>query len=145
MPWRRVGEWNIFPPFLISTLGRRWVVSFTPLPLYPRGNSLRYPLYRRVGGPKSRTGRYGEETNILPPLGIQPTETYRGLFNTQSTQAINEIYLDGTFYIVSISGNESYRNRRVWGLLAVIEFCSIWRCEGGPTGNWIMPYRHTVI
>jgi hypothetical protein len=28
------------------------MVSFTPLPLYPRGNSRRYALYRRLSGPK---------------------------------------------------------------------------------------------
>jgi hypothetical protein len=29
------------------------VVSFTPLPLYPRGKSPRYPLDRRLGGPQN--------------------------------------------------------------------------------------------
>jgi hypothetical protein len=29
------------------------VVSFMPLPLYPRGKSPRYPLDRRLGGPQS--------------------------------------------------------------------------------------------
>jgi hypothetical protein len=31
----------------------RWVVNFTPLPLYPWGNSTRYPLDRRLGEPQS--------------------------------------------------------------------------------------------
>jgi hypothetical protein len=39
----------------------RWVVSFTPLPLYPR-----YPFSRRLGGPQSQSGRCGGET-ILDP------------------------------------------------------------------------------
>jgi hypothetical protein len=43
----------------------RWVVSFTPLPLYPRGKSPQYPLDRRLGGPQSQSGRLGE----LRPLG----------------------------------------------------------------------------
>jgi hypothetical protein len=48
----------------------RWVVSFTPRPLYSRGRSL---LDRRLGGPQSRPGRRGEE-KILGPTGtwIQP-------------------------------------------------------------------------
>jgi hypothetical protein len=37
------------------------VVSFTPLPLCPRGKSRRYPSDRRLGGPQSRFGRLGEE------------------------------------------------------------------------------------
>jgi hypothetical protein len=40
---------------------RRWVVSFTPRPLYPHGKSPWYPLDRRLGGPQSRSGRGGEE------------------------------------------------------------------------------------
>jgi hypothetical protein len=41
------------------------VVSFTPRPLYPR-----YPLYRRFGEPKSRSGRHGE-MKILAPPGLE--------------------------------------------------------------------------
>jgi hypothetical protein len=37
------------------------VVSFVPLPLYPR-----YPFYRRFGRPQSRSGRYGEVKNFYP-------------------------------------------------------------------------------
>jgi hypothetical protein len=37
------------------------VVSFTPLPLYPRAKSPWYPLDKRLGGPQSQFGRYGEE------------------------------------------------------------------------------------
>jgi len=32
----------------------RWVVSFTPRSLSPRGKGSLYPLYRRLGGPPSR-------------------------------------------------------------------------------------------
>jgi len=31
----------------------KWVVSFTPRPLYPCRKSPRYPLDRRLGGPES--------------------------------------------------------------------------------------------
>jgi hypothetical protein len=41
------------------------VVSFRPLPLYPQGNSLWYPLDKRLGGPQSRSGRCGEKKNVL--------------------------------------------------------------------------------
>jgi hypothetical protein len=51
---------------------RRGVVSFTPLPLYRRGNSPRYPLYRGLGGPQSRSEPYGGEKNILPLSGNNP-------------------------------------------------------------------------
>jgi hypothetical protein len=42
----------------------------TPLPLYPRGKLTRYQLHRRLGGPQSRSGRYGEE-EILDPTGTR--------------------------------------------------------------------------
>jgi hypothetical protein len=58
----------------INNLGTRWrwVVSFTPRPLYPQGKSPRYPLQRRLGGPQSRSGRGGEEKNSQPPTELEP-------------------------------------------------------------------------
>jgi hypothetical protein len=35
------------------------VVSFTARPLYPREKCPRYQLDRKLGGPQSRSGRYG--------------------------------------------------------------------------------------
>jgi hypothetical protein len=45
----------------------RCMVSFTPLPLYPRGKSPWYSL----GGPQSRSGCYEEEKNLLSLAGIE--------------------------------------------------------------------------
>jgi hypothetical protein len=51
------------------------VVSFTPLLLYPRGKSPRYPLDRSLCGPQSQSGQRGEEKMLDPnrlelrPLG----------------------------------------------------------------------------
>jgi hypothetical protein len=49
----------------------RWVVSFTPRPLYTKGKSPLYPLDRRLCGPQRRSGRSGEERNSQPPPGIE--------------------------------------------------------------------------
>jgi hypothetical protein len=46
------------------------MVSFTLLPIYPRGNSPRYPVYRRLDGPQNRS-RGGGETHLLPLLGTE--------------------------------------------------------------------------
>jgi hypothetical protein len=54
----------------------RWVVSFTPRPLYPQGKSPWYPL-NRLEGPQSRSGREGEEKNSQPPPGIEPSNPDR--------------------------------------------------------------------
>jgi hypothetical protein len=49
-----------------------WVVSFTPLPLYPQGRIPCYPLDRRLGGPQSRFGGHGgEEKNSQPLRGLE--------------------------------------------------------------------------
>jgi hypothetical protein len=56
------------PRFLDLGTRWRWVVSFVPLLFYPR-----YLLVKRLGGPQSRSGRYGEaKTLILPRLELQP-------------------------------------------------------------------------
>jgi hypothetical protein len=57
------GSGGIAPRILDLGTRWRWVVSFTPQPLYPRGKSPWYPLDRRLGGPQSRSGRGGEEKN----------------------------------------------------------------------------------
>jgi hypothetical protein len=66
-----LGSGGIAPRILDLGTRWRWVVSFTPRPLYPRGNSPAYPLDRRLGGPQSRCGR-GEEKNSQPLLGLEP-------------------------------------------------------------------------
>jgi hypothetical protein len=60
--------------FTILNLDTIWkrVVSFTPQPLYLRQKSPRYLSDRRLSGPQSRFGRYGEDINILPLPGIEP-------------------------------------------------------------------------
>jgi len=62
--WRSGGivPFNLNPS---TTWG--WVVSLRPRPLY-----LRYPLNRRLGSPRSRCGRFGDNTNLLLPRGIEP-------------------------------------------------------------------------
>jgi hypothetical protein len=44
----------------------RWVVSFTPRPLYLQGKIPRYAFDRRLGGPQSRSERDTEEKNSQP-------------------------------------------------------------------------------
>jgi hypothetical protein len=76
MPWRHIGEWRYSST--IPDLGTRWrwVVSVMPRPLYPWGKSPLYPLDRRLGGPQSWSGCYGEEKNLAPArnrtLAVQP-------------------------------------------------------------------------
>jgi hypothetical protein len=59
----------------IRDLGTRWkwVVSFTPLLLYPWRNSLWYPLDRRLIRPQSLCCHYGEEKNLAPSRNQTPT------------------------------------------------------------------------
>jgi hypothetical protein len=67
-------------------------------PLYPQGESSRYPLDRRLRGPHSRSGRYGEEKNPLPLPAI---ELYSSAFQTEAIPAeLSTIFL---FYMSFIS------------------------------------------
>ena len=38
----------------------------------PRRKEVHYPWNRRLGGPQSRSGRFGEAKNLLPLSGIEP-------------------------------------------------------------------------
>jgi hypothetical protein len=69
MPWRLMAAWRYSSTILHVNTGWRWVVSFTPLPLYLWGRRHRYPLDRRPGGSRSRRGRYGAEKNLLALSG----------------------------------------------------------------------------
>jgi hypothetical protein len=69
---RHEGAWGsgcIDPHFLDLSTSWRWVVSFTPRPLYLQGNSPRYSLDRRLGVPQSWSG-LREEEKILDPSAI---------------------------------------------------------------------------
>jgi hypothetical protein len=58
--------------FLTSALhGGEWSVS-RPDRALPPGKVPRYPLYRRLGGPQSRSGRRDHKKNPLPLSGIEP-------------------------------------------------------------------------
>jgi hypothetical protein len=63
---------GIAPHILDVGIRWRWVVSFTLRPLYPQRKSPWYPLGRRLGGPKCRSGRGGEEKNSQPLAGFEP-------------------------------------------------------------------------
>ena len=60
------GSGGLLP--LILNLGTRWrcVVNFMPHPLYPRDKKTLHPLIRRVGGPQSYFGRFGEQKDLNP-------------------------------------------------------------------------------
>jgi hypothetical protein len=66
------GKWRYSSIILNLGTRWRWVVSLTPLPLYPRGWGPRYSLDRRLDEPQSWSGLYGEEKNILPLLISNP-------------------------------------------------------------------------
>jgi hypothetical protein len=72
-PWRRMGSGCIDPRFLDLGTSWRWVVSFTPRPLYPQGKSPWYPLYRRWLDP--RTGLYRGSRNLW--MGLKTLTTTR--------------------------------------------------------------------
>jgi hypothetical protein len=82
----------------------RWVVSFTPQPLYPQGESPCYSMDRRLGGPRSQSGRGGEEKNsqTLPGLELpisQPiaqrytTKLFRQTKKNVAVSGVNHIFI----------------------------------------------------
>jgi hypothetical protein len=54
------GKWTHSFTILDHGIRCRWVLSFNPRQLYPRGNTSQYQLDSKMTGPRSRSGRYGE-------------------------------------------------------------------------------------
>jgi hypothetical protein len=67
MSWRLTGEWRYSSTILDLGTRWRWVASFMPRPLYPRGNSRRYPLDRWLFRPQGRPGPSGVEKKSPAP------------------------------------------------------------------------------
>jgi hypothetical protein len=67
-----LGSGSIAPCILYLGTRWRWVVSFTPWPLYPQGKSRWYSLDMRLGGSQSRSGRGCEEKNYKSQPGLDP-------------------------------------------------------------------------
>jgi hypothetical protein len=66
------GSGGIAPRILDLGTRWRWMVSFTPRPLYPQGKNPWYTLNRRLGEPQNRSWYGGEKKNSQPPPGIEP-------------------------------------------------------------------------
>jgi hypothetical protein len=66
------GSGGIAPRILYLGTRWRWMVSFTPRPLYSQGNNPCYLLNRSLGGPQSRSGRDDGENNSQPLPGLEP-------------------------------------------------------------------------
>jgi hypothetical protein len=67
-----LGSGGIAPRILDLGTRWRWMVSFTPRPLYSQGNSSWCPLDRGLGGFQSRSRGGGEEKNFQPLPGLEP-------------------------------------------------------------------------
>jgi hypothetical protein len=68
---------GIVPHILDLGTRWRWVVSFTPRPLYPQGKSPWYQLDRMLSGLHSWSGHGVKEKNSLPPPEIEPRPSAR--------------------------------------------------------------------
>jgi hypothetical protein len=81
------------------------VVSFTSLSFYPRGRSPRYPSYRILNGPQSRSRL--RNSNSEPPL-VQPVASpYTDCVTEQSTECGITATLKGTFFDINIANASS--------------------------------------
>jgi len=58
-----MGSGGIAPRILKLVTRWRWVVSFILRSFYPWGKNIRYPFYRRMGRPQSRSG-YSDKKEI---------------------------------------------------------------------------------
>jgi hypothetical protein len=72
MPWRPVGEWTYSSTILNLGTRWRWVASFTPLPLYPRGKHRPVPIVWKAGWTPEPVWRLWSWEISCPLSGIEP-------------------------------------------------------------------------
>jgi len=63
-----LGSGGIAPSILDLSTRRWWAVSFMPRPIFPQGKNPWYPLYRRLCGPQSPSGRGKGKGKFIPVL-----------------------------------------------------------------------------
>jgi hypothetical protein len=96
MTWRHMVEWRCSSTILDFGNRCRWVVSFTPRPRYPR-----YPLDRRLGGPRSLSVRCGGEK-------------YLALIGNR-TPAVQRVPRRYTVWATSTQRSTKVRNKEIRG------------------------------
>jgi hypothetical protein len=77
------------------------VFSFTPLPLYPLGNSYQYPLDRSLDGPQSLSGRRGEK-HFFPLPVIEPQSL--GVLGRNRSLLVNYMFAIVVYLIIDERG-----------------------------------------
>jgi hypothetical protein len=121
------GSGGIAPLILGFGTWWKWVVSFTPRPLYPQGKSLRDPLDRRLGGPQNRSGGGGEEKNSQSPPGIEPLEP-------PIVQPLAQRYIDWAITALEPYSEPDEPSPQVHNRTSYLLTFSFHLCLGLPTG-----------
>jgi len=79
MPWRRRGEWRYSLRSLNFDTRWRWLASLTLRPLYPHGNSPRYPLDTCWVGPRTGLNAVAKRKYSCPCWESNPGRPARSL------------------------------------------------------------------
>jgi hypothetical protein len=75
MLWTNMGKWRYSSTIFDLGTRRRWVVSFTPRPIYPRWNRPHHPLDRRLVRSQSLPGRSGNQPGPSRPAACLCTDS----------------------------------------------------------------------
>jgi hypothetical protein len=86
--WRRMGSGGIAPWVVSFGILCRWMVIFTPWPLYPQGRVIKYPLVWRVVGRRNWPGIYERKNVSCPSQSSNPVSPF-----IQSTNVYNFVYI----------------------------------------------------
>jgi hypothetical protein len=103
-------DWNYSSTFLDFGTRWKWVVSFMPRPLYPRGRSPRYQLDRRLGGLQSRFGPCAREKNLATAGNKTPTVQPLALpITTELSRLQRYLYSNKIYIFFYINKNVNVR------------------------------------
>jgi hypothetical protein len=115
------GSGGIAPRILDLGIRWKWVVSFTPRPLYPRSKSPRHPLDLRLGGPPSRSGRGGEEKIPCSCRESNPSRLVRSLVTILTE--LPQLLYEGIYEEI-----RSFDPRNLEIMLVRLRCGPLWKC-----------------
>jgi hypothetical protein len=146
---QRMGEWKYSSIRLYLSTRSRWVLSFTPQPLYRWGKSHRYTLDRRLVGPQSRSRCCGEDKflslarNRIP--AAQPVVRRYTNWAIPAPDMYVKNSLSNTELQSQLHGSQSHETKKIYSHDSRGTQNQEWKCWGRPAAIYLIDWPTDTV